>query len=147
MPHKRFLFRSNLSGHWFTNRSTTTSLGSSIYDSVEENGRTYHRFKEGSESSRPSWDRADSLIELECVLPNNQVSQQNSPFCPPSWLKLQMSADFARLCILAVQGGAVCMRDRSRFSHVCFCHHDHVCEHEIPQGGGNIRAKDNSHKV
>ncbi|CAK7215225.1 hypothetical protein SBRCBS47491_002410 [Sporothrix bragantina] len=28
-------------------KSTTTSLRSSIYDYVEENGRTYHRFKEG----------------------------------------------------------------------------------------------------
>ena len=87
MSHTRFLFRNNLSGHWLANRSTTTSLGSSIYDSVEENGRTYHRFKEGSEFSRPSWDRADSLIELECVLPNNQVSQKKTHICvlPAGW--------------------------------------------------------------
>lgn len=29
-------------------RTSTQSLRSSIYTDVEENGRTYHRFKEGS---------------------------------------------------------------------------------------------------
>jgi len=31
-------------------KSSTISLRSSIYEFVEENGRTYHRYKEGSES-------------------------------------------------------------------------------------------------
>jgi hypothetical protein len=35
------------------NSSSTVSVRSSIYDYIEENGRRYHRYKDGSEYSPP----------------------------------------------------------------------------------------------
>ena len=32
------------------NRSETASISSSLFEHVEENGRTYHKYKEGSKS-------------------------------------------------------------------------------------------------
>lgn len=34
-----------------TNSSSTVSVRSSIYDHIEENGRRYHKYKDGSEYS------------------------------------------------------------------------------------------------
>jgi hypothetical protein len=41
-------------------------LSSSMYEFVEENGRTFHRYKEGSESmfKLPS----NKLLDLSCVI-------------------------------------------------------------------------------
>ena len=35
-----------------THRSSTVSASSSVFEYVEEHGRTYHKYKEGSKSSR-----------------------------------------------------------------------------------------------
>lgn len=61
-------------------RSSTASLRSSIYQRVEEYGRTYHAYKEGSESFPTT--RCSSLWRssyanhspLEYMLPNDEVS-------------------------------------------------------------------------
>jgi hypothetical protein len=61
-------------------RSTTASLRSSIYQHVKEYGRTYHAYKEGSESITTT--RCTALLcsshandsALEYMLPNDEVS-------------------------------------------------------------------------
>lgn len=52
------------------NRSSTMSLRSSIYGNVVENGRTYHRYKEGSECT--------SIMDLAVLRLTNIHSQSIS---------------------------------------------------------------------
>ena len=59
------------------NRSSTTSLPPRFYEHVEENGRTYHRFRQGSEFpflllSGPF----TSADQAEYMLPNDEVRSQ-----------------------------------------------------------------------
>ena len=63
--------------------TSTESLCSSIYDYVKENGRTYHRYKSGSESTnnRPPIHQhiatrlANALSDY--MLPNDEVNSPN----------------------------------------------------------------------
>jgi hypothetical protein len=58
-------------------RSSTASLSSSIYEYVEENGRTYHKYKDGSKNLlAPCLTRAlaDDLRITEYHFPNDAVS-------------------------------------------------------------------------
>ena len=50
------------------------SARSSIYDYVEENGRTYHRYKEGSMLSPSSLKGSWLTRVTEYMLPNDEVS-------------------------------------------------------------------------
>jgi hypothetical protein len=42
------------------NSSSTVSVRSSVYDYIEENGRRYHRYKDGSEYSYPVQDNGNN---------------------------------------------------------------------------------------
>jgi hypothetical protein len=56
-------------------RTTTVSLRSSVYDHVEEDGRTYHKYREGSKTFL-----SHNQIELakfpEYPLPNDEEEQE-----------------------------------------------------------------------
>jgi hypothetical protein len=55
-----------------THRTSTYTIGSSLADEVvEENGRTYHVYKDGSEFCR-KFD-GTLLTKLEYMLPNDEV--------------------------------------------------------------------------
>ena len=53
---------------------STLTMQSDIYEFVEENGRTYHRYKEGSKLSNCSCSLLCSLWILGYMLPNDEVS-------------------------------------------------------------------------
>lgn len=45
-------------------RTSGTSVRSSIYESVEENGRSYHRFKQGSRLRLTTYSLAPIVVSL-----------------------------------------------------------------------------------
>jgi len=53
---------------------TTASFRSSIYD-VEEGGRTYHRYKQGSKTPTSAKAKASVADFSEYPLPDDEVSQ------------------------------------------------------------------------
>lgn len=57
------------------NRSDTASVSSSIFEYVEENGRTYHRYKQGSECTFDDYIHS-LIIASEYLLPNDLASLQ-----------------------------------------------------------------------
>ena len=56
-------------------RTTTVSLRSSIFDHVEEGGRTYHRYREGSKTFSPNIQIEPSNFP-EYPLPNDEEEQE-----------------------------------------------------------------------
>ena len=56
-------------------RTTTVSLRSSVYDHVAEDGRTYHRYREGSKAFLPH-NRIDLSKFPEYPLPNDEEEQE-----------------------------------------------------------------------
>ena len=60
-------------------RPSTASVRSSVYETVQENGRTYHRYKEGSKlfAQAVSCNTGPVLVltpDPEYMLPNDDVS-------------------------------------------------------------------------
>jgi hypothetical protein len=53
------------------NSSSTASVRSSVYDYIEENGRRYHKYKEGREYF--SHYQEMDLTRVEYLLPNDEV--------------------------------------------------------------------------
>ena len=58
--------------------SRLTSLQPSIYEHVEEYGRTYHAYKDGIVCVPPVLTYPRLLTALEYVLPNDEVHISNS---------------------------------------------------------------------
>lgn len=58
--------------HW--SRSDTSSIRSSLFEGVEENGRTYHKYHEGSKKQTFPWTPA-SWPQTEYYLPNDESEQ------------------------------------------------------------------------
>lgn len=66
-----------MSGLKLYDRTSTASLRSSIYEHVEENGRTYHRYKQGSKYHfiHHATHYPNSTAQtVEYMLPNDEVS-------------------------------------------------------------------------
>lgn len=55
-------------------RRSAASLRSSIYEHVEENGRTYHAYNSGSECQLE--DCKYLLMIIEYMMPNDEIEQE-----------------------------------------------------------------------
>lgn len=60
-------------------RGSMMSVRSSVYDYAEENGRTYHRFKEGRKVSLRTV-KSPWLTFIEYIMPNDEVSVTDMAF-------------------------------------------------------------------